>query len=91
MPFDLGDTVPLAVDIADAAGDPTAAGSVVLTIELPDGTSITPDVDNPSVGRYVCDFVTTQAGRHAFHWNSVEPSSAFADVFDVRPGLPSRR
>ena len=88
MAFDVGDTVPLAADIADAAGAPTAASSVVLTVELPDGTTVTPEVSSPSTGRYVCDFVTTQAGRHAFHWNSTAPSSAFADVFDVRPGLP---
>lgn len=88
MLFDLGDTVPLAVDVLDADGAPTAATSVTLTVDLPDGTTVNPTPANPSVGRYEFDYVTVQAGRHSIRWVSTEPATAFADLIDVRPAAP---
>ncbi|MGL5910908.1 MAG: hypothetical protein ACRCZP_12945, partial [Phycicoccus sp.] len=83
---DLGDTVPLAVDVLDEDGAGTTAGSVVLTVDLPDGTMITPTVTPvATVGRYECDFVPTQAGRHVVRWVSTAPATAYTDVIDVRP------
>lgn len=86
--YDLKDTVPLGVDVLDVDGDPTAAGSVVLTIDLPDGTTVTPAVGSPTTGRYEVDFVPTMPGRHAVRWVSTDPSTEFNDVFDVRPQSP---
>lgn len=86
MAFDLGDVVPLTVTITDAAGAPTNAGSVTLTITLPDGTSVTPSTTTPSVGVYACDYASTMAGLHQVRWLSTGPQAAFQDVFDVRAG-----
>lgn len=91
MPFDLGDLVPLAVQITDAANAPANASAVTLTITLPDGTvasGIT--VTNPPTvtGTYVYDFLPTQAGRHIARWVSTTPNSAYTDSFDVRPADP---
>ena len=85
--FDLGDPVPLAVQITSAAGDPTNAVTVTLTITLPDGTTVSPAVANPptATGLYQVDYVPVQAGRHWARWTSTSPTAAYTDQFDVRP------
>lgn len=88
MAFDLGDTVPLSVDVLDAAGAPVNAASVVLTLSLPDGTTATPAFTNPSTGRYTVNYVPAMSGRYAVRWTSTTPSTAYADTFDVRPANP---
>ncbi|MEU1596202.1 head-tail connector protein [Streptomyces sp. NPDC005708] len=90
MPFDLGDTVRLAADSTDPGGTLTNATGVTLTITLPDGTTATPAVTNPpaQTGKYSCDYVTTQAGRHSVRWLFTGPGSAYTDVFDVREAVP---
>jgi hypothetical protein len=82
--FDLGDTVPLGVDIKNAAGALTNASTIALTITLPDGTSSAPTPTNPSTGRYEYDYTTAQAGRHLVRWVATTPYAAYTDVFDVR-------
>lgn len=89
MAIDLGDTVPLSTEILDANGALTAATGVVLTVTLPDGTTTTPAVSNPSVGLYTVDYVPTQAGRHLERWTSTNPATARTDSFDVRPAAPA--
>jgi len=87
--FDLADVVPLTVDIRDATGTLAAAGAIVLAITLPDGTTVTPSVTNPSTGRYQVDYPTVQAGRHSVRWVATGAnSSAYTDAFDVRPADP---
>jgi len=90
MPFDLGDVVPLTIDIKDANGDPANATSVTLTITLPDATVITPGVNNPSTGRYQFDYPTVQPGRHAVRWVATGSNAgAHTETFDVRPASPN--
>lgn len=87
--LDLGDVQPLTVEIRDAAGALAAAGAVTLTVTLPDGTSATPAVTNPSLGRYQCDYVPTQPGRYLARWVATGlNSSSYVDTFDVRPADP---
>src|SRR5206468_2941706 len=64
--------------------------TVVLTVTLPDGTTVSPAVTNPpaETGRYRCDYPTVQAGRHLVRWTSTTPTSAYTDMFDVRPTAP---
>lgn len=84
---DLGDVIPLTVEIRDATGGLAAAGAVTLTVTLPDATSVTPTVTTPSTGRYQYDFPTTQVGRHVVRWVATGAnSSAYTDGFDVRAG-----
>ncbi|MFD7093394.1 hypothetical protein [Streptomyces xanthophaeus] len=91
MPFDLGDTVRLQAECLSADGTLTDASSAVLTITLPDGTTVTPPVANPpaSVGEYAVDYPSVQAGRHAVRWLFTSPGCAYTDVFDVREATPS--
>jgi hypothetical protein len=86
---DLGDVVPLTVEIRDAAGNLANAGAVDLTIVLPDGTTATPTASNPSVGRYQTDYVPLVPGRYVARWVATGlNSSAYVETFDVRPADP---
>lgn len=88
MAFDLGDLVPLTVDVRDAAGALTAATGVALTITLPNGSTVAGTVTNPSLGRYQCDYAPAVAGRYVARWTSTAPATAYVDQFDVRPSQP---
>lgn len=87
MSFDLGDPVSLSITITDANGAPANAGSVALTITLPDGTSHVEDpVPSTSTGIYDYDYATVQAGVHRARWVATGVNaSAFTDVFIVDP------
>lgn len=86
MPYDLSDSVPIAVDVKDATGALVNAASVTLTITLPDGTTATPVVTNPPsvTGQYRLTYVPTQVGRHAWRFVATTPNTAYQDVFEVR-------
>jgi hypothetical protein len=89
VPFDLGDTVRLQATCTDPGGVPATAGTALLTVTLPDGTTTTPVVPVPATtGQYTVDYATTQAGRHAVRWLFTTPASAFTDAFDVREESP---
>lgn len=95
MPFTLGDVVPLGVQTRDPNNGNvlTNASNVSLTVTFvdPSGTvnTVSPIINNPSVGQYQADYLTTQAGLHAVQWHaSGVMTSAYSDVFDVRPSVP---
>ena len=83
--IDLGDVVPLRVLITDDNNALANAGTVVLTITLPDGTTtVTPAVTNPSAGVYTATYTPTLAGRHGVRWVATGTNaSAYTDAFDV--------
>lgn len=85
MSYQLGDVVPLSVTITDADGNPADAGSVTLTVTLPDGTTdVTSDITSTTTGVYDHDYTTTQAGRHAVRWVATgDNASAYTDAFTV--------
>ena len=85
MPFDVGDSVPIPVDVKDAAGVLVNASTAVLTVYLPDGTAATPTVPAPgTAGQYRVTYVPTQVGLHAWRFVTTTPNTAYADVFQVR-------
>lgn len=87
--FDLGDVVPLGIDITNASGNPANAGAVTLTIGLPDGTTTSPTPTNPSTGRYEYDYPTVQPGRHTVRWVATGGNAgAYTDAFDVGEASP---
>lgn len=89
MAFDLADVVPLTVTIYDAAGDPADGGTVVLTIGLPDGTTVTPAVTHSGVGVYQVDYPPAMPGRHTVSWVCTGlNASGYSGMFDVRPAAP---
>lgn len=88
--FDLGDVVTLTFDTTDSSGVAADAGSVTVTIGLPDGTSVTPVPANPAVGRYQADYTPAQTGRHSVRWVATGVNaSAYTDMFDVADAAPA--
>lgn len=89
MPYDVGDTVPLSFTVKDLTGQPAAAGAVTVTVTLPDGTTASPAVLNPTLGSYTSSVVTTQSGHHRVNWVASAPNAAaYADVFEVLTADP---
>lgn len=89
MSVDLGDVVPLSISISDSDGNPANAGTVVLTVTLPDQSTTTPSIANPSPGVYEADYLAVQPGRHSVRWVATGLNAgAYTDVIDVRPADP---
>lgn len=83
---DIGDLMPLSIEVRDVDGALANASTVSLIITLPDGTTTSPPVDNPpaNVGQYTALYVPTQRGRYQIHWTTMGPQAAFSDTFDAR-------
>lgn len=86
--WDLGDTVPLAVTVRDAAGDPANAASIALVVTLPDQTVDNLVVTNPpaQTGLYGYDYVPALVGMYRVAWAATSPIAAYRDVFHVTDG-----
>jgi hypothetical protein len=83
--YDLGDVAALGITITNSAGTAQNATSVVCTITLPDGTSVTPSVTNSGAGLYDIAYTPTLSGRHVVRWVATGTNaSAFTDEFSVR-------
>lgn len=86
--YDFGDTVPLRLEVYNTAGALTNATTNTLTIQLPDGTTVTPSTTNTGTGIYECLYVTTQAGLHQWYWGSTVPATGETGSFDVSAQFP---
>jgi hypothetical protein len=85
MPFDVGDSVPIAWDVKDANGTLVTASTVLLTVTLPDGTTATPTVPAPSpAGQYRVTYVPTLEGRYEWRAVTTVPNTSYGDVFVAR-------
>ena len=88
MPYYQGNVVPLTYLNTDSAGTPQNTASVVLTITLPDGTTATPAVANPSAGTYTATYTAAETGHYEVQWVATGAyPGGFADSFDVWPLL----
>lgn len=88
--IDLGAVYQVAVDVLDASATLANPSSATLTVTLPDGTTVTPSVALPptATGKLRVDYVTTMAGRHVWRMVTANPTTAYADVFDVQAAIP---
>jgi hypothetical protein len=84
--IDLGDVVPLVVNVTNAAGVAADATTVTVTLTLPDSTTTGPfTVTSTPAGTYTYNYTPSQAGRHSVEWAATGTNaSAFGDTFDVR-------
>ena len=83
--FDLGDPIPLVFTVLNASGAPENATTVVLTITLPDLTTVTPAVTG-LVGVYTTTvpYVATLAGHYVVDWLATGTNACTSsDVFNV--------
>lgn len=93
MSWNLGATVPLTTTVTDAAGIPADAGTMTISITLPDGTTDGGTVTSSSPGVYRYDYTTTQPGRHVYRWTATGANSAgypTSDMFEVLPADPGQ-
>lgn len=91
MAIDLGDPVPLVFYTRDATGALASVTTAVLTITLPDGTSVTPAVALGAVGTYAptTPYISVQSGIHRVSWvGSGVNAQDYTDVFNVLPADP---
>lgn len=80
----LGQPVPLTFQCVDTDGALVAPTTAVLTVTLPDGSSVAPALDNPAAGIYQSDYISATVGRHVASFVSTGPGAGAAvDVFDV--------
>jgi hypothetical protein len=88
MSIDLGDPVPLSIEVKDPAGALANGGSVALTVTQPDGAAAGPFTVSPTTtGVYDYTFTPSQVGRHQVRWVSTGANAAsYSDAFDVSPG-----
>lgn len=85
MTYDLGDTVALGIENRDGDDVLANATAVTCTITLPDGTTTTGTVVNPSTGSYEVDYAPTMAGRFLVRWIGTGANAfGITDTFDVR-------
>jgi hypothetical protein len=91
MAIDVGDLYRLTYTNSSPGGGPVSAGTMTLTITLPDGTTAAPVTVAPvSAGVYLYDYQTVQAGRHLARWVGTGTNpGAYVEVFDVRPAAPA--
>jgi hypothetical protein len=97
--IDFGEALPpelATMLITDDNGALINVTTVVATITLPDGTTATPAVTNPTTGTYKIAYTPTQSGRHTIRWVGTGTSTAtltlpvvFTDEFDVDEAAPS--
>lgn len=84
MAYDLGDVVTVSVNVKDSTGAAANAGSMALTITLPDGSTQSPSITNAPTGTYTATYSTSQVGRHLVRWVATGTNAgAYTDVFDV--------
>lgn len=94
---DLGDTLPFRSDVYDKpvedGGVLTNSATATLTVTLPDGTTATPTVSNPSTGKYAATYQTTllsPSGRYVGQWVFTfagGATSSYLETFDVGPSI----
>lgn len=86
MAYDLGDTVTdMWGEVRDSAGALTAASTAELSIYLPDGTTATPAVSNPSTGVYGLDYVPALEGPYRWWLHTTGPATAKTGSFYINP------
>src|SRR4051812_2397971 len=90
MAVDLGDLYRCSWTNISPSGGNVNAGSVTLTITLPDQTSVVVTPVSPTTtGVYQYDYQTVQAGRHLARWVGTGANpGAQPEEFDVRPANP---
>lgn len=86
--LDLGGIYPAALNVFDVNGNPVNAGTITLTITLPDGTTATPTPSNPATGQYTYSYQPPIPGRYMVRWVTTTPGTGYTDTFDVAEAVP---
>ena len=69
MQYEIGDGVRISVVFTNAiSGALVNPSTVSLILKCPDGSEPLLVVENPTIGSYYADYLTTQPGVHTFRW-----------------------
>ena len=77
--IEVGGSYRTSITVTDDSGNPVDASTVVLTVTLPDQTTVTPAVQQDSTGNYHVDYVMTQQGLYKFQWTTTGPNTSQTD------------
>lgn len=90
MATDVGDLVRLSTTLTSPAGGLVNAGTMSLTITLPDASTFPVSPVTPvTTGQYQYDYQTTQPGRHIARWVATGANpGAYVEAFDVLDATP---
>jgi hypothetical protein len=84
MAYDLGDLVPLRINIKDTAGVAANASAVTITVTAPDGTATTTAITPTTTGTYDHTVTPASAGRYTYRWLATGTNaSAHTGTFEV--------
>jgi hypothetical protein len=84
MAYDLGDPVPLSINIKDSSGTLANATLVTLYVTGPDGSTTSAAITPTSTGVYQQTYAPSTAGRYIVRWAATGTNaSAYTDTFDV--------
>ncbi len=90
--LEVGGVVARGAQFYDTSTPPvlTAASSVTATLTLPDGTSATPTITNPSTGKYAYNYTPAQAGHYGERITGVVGglTVVYTDSFNVQESAP---
>lgn len=70
MSYDLGDAVPLRIEVRNPTTGALTSATVTITLTAPDGTSSSPDIANPSTGIYRASPTVDQLGLWVGAWTT---------------------
>lgn len=73
MSYEVGTLYTSDLTVTDNTGVLVNTSTQVLTITLPDGTTVTPAVSHDSTGNYHVDYQLTQEGLYRFYWTTTGP------------------
>ena len=84
MAYDLGDPVPLSIQIKDSAGVLANATLVTLYVTDPDGATTSAAITATSTGVYQQTYAPATVGRYIVRWAATGTNaSSYTDTFDV--------
>lgn len=90
MATDVGDLYRTSMTLTSPSGGLVNAGTMTLTLTLPDGTPVVVTPITPvTTGTYQYDYQTVQSGRHVARWVATGANpGAYTEVFDVLDAIP---
>jgi hypothetical protein len=83
MSYEVGTLYTSDLAVTDEQGAPVDTSTQVLTITLPDGTTVIPVVTHDSIGNYHVDYQLTQEGLYRFYWTTTGPVTSKSEYVNA--------
>jgi hypothetical protein len=83
MSLEVGAVYRTSIEVTNSLGVFVDSISQVLTVALPDQTTVTPSIVRDSLGHYHADVTLTQEGLYKFLWSTTGPLTSKADYINA--------